>query len=106
MPPPATEVLGKRTVDCEHICKTKIIVLSAGISQTKNGHFGGEFASECLSPYTYLVLIVSSNGNLLKLEDDMINKAGKASFVIRQTISSSHHISTKITPTNWSYPPA
>ncbi len=71
------------------------MVLSAGIVQTKDVLFDGEVL-ECVPSYKYLGLIFSSNGNLKKMGEDWIYKASKASFVIRQAISSSHNISTRL----------
>ncbi len=79
-----------------NISKTKVMVLSAGTSQIKDVLFDGELL-ECVPSYKYLGLVFSSNGNLGKMED-MINKARKALFVIRQAIklSLSSYMGTSI----------
>ncbi len=78
-----------------NISKTKVMVLSAGTAQTKDVLFNGELL-QCVPSYKYQGLIFSCNGNLGKMEEDKINKARKASYLIRQAISSSYNISTRL----------
>jgi len=78
-----------------NIDKTKIMILSPGNAHTKDIVYDGT-SLECVSTYKYLGLIFSSNGNIGKMEDDRIDKARKASFAIRQAISTSHNISVKL----------
>ena len=71
------------------------MVLSSGNSFTQGITFNG-MDLECVSSYKYLGLIFTRNGNLTKMEDDRIDKAQKASFAIRQAISTSHNVSVDL----------
>ena len=78
-----------------NIQKTKVMVLSGGNAQARDIKFE-DIELECVSSYKYLGLIFSRNGNITKMEEDRIEKAQKASFVIRQAISTSQNVSVNL----------
>ncbi len=71
------------------------MVMSSGNSRTDDLTFQGN-KLECVSQYKYLGLIISRNGNISKMEEDRIEKAQKASFAIRQAISTTSNVSIKL----------
>ena len=51
---------------------------------------------QCVDTYKYLGLIISSEGSIRKMEEDRVTKAKRASFAIRQALSTSQNVSVNL----------
>ena len=69
--------------------------MSAGKTQIQGITFHGQ-ELECVRSYKYLGLIISSEGSMKKMEVERVTKAKRASFALRQEISTTHNVSVKL----------
>ena len=63
--------------------------MSAGKTQIQGITFRGQ-ELECVHSYKYLGLILSSEGSMKKMEVERVTKAKRASFALRQAMSTTH----------------
>ena len=78
-----------------NVKKTKTMVMAPGNPKVPNFYFSGE-TLECVKTYKYLGLVISNNGKTTNMVNDRILKAKRASFALKQAISTTQNISTKL----------
>ena len=78
-----------------NVKKTKTMVMAPGNPKLPNFYFNGE-TLECVKTYKYLGLVISNNGKTTNMVNDRILKAKRASFALKQAISTTQNISTKL----------
>ena len=70
--------------------------MSAGKTQIQGITFRGQ-ELECVHSWPkYLGLILSSEGSMKKMEVERVTKAKRASFALRQAMSTTHNVSVKL----------
>ena len=75
--------------------KTKVMIMSTGRASQITIKFA-EQPLECVNTYKYLGLIISRNGCLKHMQTDRISRAKRASFAIRQALSTSQNVSVNL----------
>ena len=78
-----------------NVTKTKVMVMLAGKTQIQGITFRGQ-ELECVHSYKYLGLILSGEGSMKKMEVERVTKAKRASFTLRQAMSTTHNVSVKL----------
>ncbi len=78
-----------------NVSKTKIMIMSKGAPKEKPFTFG-EHKLETVKVYKYLGMIISRNGNVQKMAEDREKKAKRATFAIKQALSTSANVSVKL----------
>ncbi len=78
-----------------NIDKNKCMVLANGNLKVKPLSYDGN-SLEMVQTYKYLGLIINRNGNFNKTIEDRIAKTTRASFVLKQALSSSCNVSVPL----------
>ena len=78
-----------------NVKKTKAMVMSKGNPKATTFYFSKN-SLENFKAYKYLGLIISSNGSRTRMVNDRVLKAKTAAFAIKQAISTTQNISTKL----------
>ena len=78
-----------------NVKKTKTMVMSKGNPKATTFYFSNN-TLENVKAYKYLGLIISSNGSRTRMVNDRVLKAKRAAFAIKQAISTTQNISTKL----------
>ena len=78
-----------------NVKKTKSMVKSKGNPKATTFYFSNN-TLENVKAYKYLGLIISSNGSRTRMVNDWVLKAKRAAFAIKQAISTTQNISTKL----------
>ena len=67
------------------------MVMAPGNPKVPTFYFSGE-TLECVKTYKYLGLVISNNGKTTNMVNDRILKAKRASFALKQAISTTQNI--------------
>ena len=78
-----------------NVDKTKVMVMSAGRTAARDITFQGQ-ELQCVNSYKYLGLMISSDGSIRKMIEERVTKAKRASFVLRQALSTSQNVSVNL----------